>query len=173
MRTWNWGNGLVPSGERTLLTESKLTKIHETIGPRYVWQIWVNIGSGNDLLPDKTKPLLNQCWLINGSGFVAPTHNQFYRKCSSRYYFIKWVWRTHLWITSTSSRGQWVNLCDLKWQHRSGSTLAQAMACCLMAPSHYLNQCWLIVSEALRHSPEGNFTEDAQAIYPWYQFENY
>ena len=28
------------------------------------------------------------------------------------------------------------------WQ--SGSTLAQVMACCLTAPSHYLNQCWLI-----------------------------
>ena len=31
------------------------------------------------------------------------------------------------------------------WQQRSASTLAQAMACCLMAPSHYLNQCWLII----------------------------
>ena len=25
------------------------------------------------------------------------------------------------------------------WQHRSGSTLAQAMACCLTAPNHHLN----------------------------------
>ena len=31
-----------------------------------------------------------------------------------------------------------------KWY---GSTLAQVMACCLMAPSHYLNQCWLTISE--------------------------
>ena len=31
--------------------------------------------------------------------------------------------------------------------NRSGSTLAQVMACCLMAPSHYLNHCWLIISE--------------------------
>ena len=29
---------------------------------------------------------------------------------------------------------------------RSGSTLAQVMACCLKAPSHYLNQCWLIIN---------------------------
>ena len=36
---------------------------------------------------------------------------------------------------------------DAIWCHRSGSTLAQVMACCLMAPSHYLNQCWLIISE--------------------------
>ena len=33
------------------------------------------------------------------------------------------------------------------WRHRSGSTLAQVMACCLTAPSHYLNQCWLIISK--------------------------
>ena len=29
---------------------------------------------------------------------------------------------------------------------RSGSSLAQDMACCLMAPSHYLSQCWLIIN---------------------------
>ena len=28
---------------------------------------------------------------------------------------------------------------DVIWQHRSGSTSAQPVACCLMAPSHYLN----------------------------------
>ena len=27
------------------------------------------------------------------------------------------------------------------WRHRSGSTSAQVMACCLMAASHYLKQC--------------------------------
>ena len=36
---------------------------------------------------------------------------------------------------------------DAIWRHRSGSTLAQVMACCLTAPSHYLNQCWLTISE--------------------------
>ena len=36
---------------------------------------------------------------------------------------------------------------DAIWQHRSGSTLAQVMACCLTAPSHYLNQCWLTISK--------------------------
>ena len=33
---------------------------------------------------------------------------------------------------------------DAIWQLRSGSTLAQSMVCCLTAPSHYLNRCWLI-----------------------------
>ena len=35
---------------------------------------------------------------------------------------------------------------DAILQHRSGSTLTQVMACCLTAPSHYLNQCWLVIS---------------------------
>ena len=36
---------------------------------------------------------------------------------------------------------------DALWRHRPGSTLAQLMACCLRAPCHYLNQCWLIISK--------------------------
>ena len=36
---------------------------------------------------------------------------------------------------------------DTIWQHRFGSALAQVMICGLTAPSHYLNQCWLIISE--------------------------
>ena len=57
----------------------------------------------------------------------------------------------------------WINsLCpgDTIWRHRSESTLVQVMACCLTAPSHYLNQCWLIISEVQWQSPEGNFTRD-------------
>ena len=38
------------------------------------------------------------------------------------------------------------------------------MACCLMAASHYLSQCWLIISDVLWHSSEGNFTRDTSAI---------
>ena len=47
---------------------------------------------------------------------------------------------------------------------RSGSTLAQVMACCLTAPSHYLNQCWLILSKVQWHSSGGNFIRDTPAI---------
>ena len=32
---------------------------------------------------------------------------------------------------------------------KTGSPLVQVMACSLMAPSHYLNQCWLIINELL------------------------
>ena len=34
---------------------------------------------------------------------------------------------------------------DAIWRHGSRSTLDQAMAWCLSAPSHYLNQCSLII----------------------------
>ena len=43
---------------------------------------------------------------------------------------------------------------DVIWRCRSWSTLVQAMACCLTATSHYLNQCWLIISKVLWHSSE-------------------
>ena len=34
----------------------------------------------------------------------------------------------------------------------------------LMAPSHYLNQCWLLINEVLRHSTESNFTAHPQCM---------
>ena len=45
-----------------------------------------------------------------------------------------------------------------------GSTSAQAMVCCLTAPSYYVNQCWLL-SKVQWHSSEG----EASAIkhYNW------
>ena len=46
------------------------------------------------------------------------------------------------------------------WWHKSRSTLTQAMACCLTAPSHYLNQCWLFMSEVQWHSSQGTFIID-------------
>ena len=34
------------------------------------------------------------------------------------------------------------------------STLNQVMTCCLRAPSHYLNQCWVFTKEVLWHPPK-------------------
>ena len=64
---------------------------------------------------------------------------------------------------------------DAIWRQGCGSTLAQVMACCLTAPSHYLNQCWLIICEVLWQLSEGNFTGNAQDIYiyPSHVFPNY
>ena len=42
-----------------------------------------------------------------------------------------------------------LRLSDSIWWHKSRSTLDQVMACCLAAPSHYLNHCWLTISSAV------------------------
>ena len=52
---------------------------------------------------------------------------------------------------------------DAIWWQRSGSTMAQVMACCLTAPSHHLNQCWLVIMKVKWHSSEGNFIRDTSA----------
>ena len=61
------------------------------------------------------------------------------------------------WPRSMTHHGvmwpQWINSLwpsDYNWCHISWSTLAQ------MAPSHYLNQSWLIISEVQWQSHEGN-----------------
>ena len=60
---------------------------------------------------------------------------------------------------------------DAIWRQWSWTTLAQVMACCLTAPSHYLNQCWLIIRGVLWHSSENSFTGIAQGIDSGYEFE--
>ena len=55
------------------------------------------------------------------------------------------------------------SLCS-KDKDRSGSTLAQVMACCFTAPSHYLNQFRFIISKVQCHSSQGNFTRDSSAL---------
>ena len=59
------------------------------------------------------------------------------------------------------------------WWHETWSRLFQVMAWCLMAPSHYLSQFWIIISEVQWHSSEGNFARDTSAINHWNYLENY
>ena len=63
-------------------------------------------------------------------------------------------------MTIIFTRDWWV------WWNRSGSTLAQVMACYLMAPGHYLNWCWLLIDEDLWRSPESS--SDCPSYYPVY-----
>ena len=58
--------------------------------------------------------------------------------------------------------------CSITW-----STLVQVMVYCLTASNHYMNQCWLIVRDVLRHWFEDNFGGNAQVIHRWYECENY
>ena len=45
--------------------------------------------------------------------------------------------------------------------------LRTVMACCRTAPSHYLNQCWLIISKIQLHSSDGNFTRYHHISHQW------
>ena len=73
-------------------------------------------------------------------------------------------WWNFMKIWYTSGVNSWRPR-DAIWWCSSGSTLAQVMVCCLTAPSHYLNQCWLIISEVLWHSPQNKFIGIAQDIF--------
>ena len=53
---------------------------------------------------------------------------------------------------------------DAIWRQGSRSTLVQEMPFCLTAPSHYLNQCWLVITKVQWCSSEGNFAWDITAI---------
>ena len=81
-----------------------------------------------------------------------------------------WASNRSLWATADSPRLLWLALVALLglrwdrppvavytsinswwpsaaiWWHRSEWPLAQVMACYLMAPSHYLEQCWSIIN---------------------------
>ena len=43
------------------------------------------------------------------------------------------------------------------------ATFAQVMACCLTAPSHSLDQCWVLIWEILRRTLQNDFTANVQA----------
>ena len=71
---------------------------------------------------------------------------------------------THICVTLP----QWVNSLgpsDALRRWRSWSTLVQVMACCLTAPSHYLNQCWLImISKVLWNSSQDIIIRRCQSV---------
>ena len=50
------------------------------------------------------------------------------------------------WNTATINLGKKLPPNDIIWWQRYWSTMAQIMAWCLTAPSHYLNQCWLKIN---------------------------
>ena len=72
-----------------------------------------------------------------------------------------WCFSTRASAVTGLSKHPWVSSClwvnslgpsDAIWHWKSWSTLVQVMACCLTAPSHYLNQCWLIINKVWWHS---------------------
>ena len=62
---------------------------------------------------------------------------------------------------------------DPTWWQRSGSPLAQAMACCLTAPSHHMNQCWHLIGDILWHSLVSNLTASGLTTILYNEFGSY
>ena len=81
---------------------------------------------------------LNHGWLNMND---VPYHllSKWFHRKYSRQHLLRCVLKLHIFKSLRPS--------DAIWWHRSGSTLTQVMAWCLTAPSHYLNQCWLIISK--------------------------
>ena len=50
-------------------------------------------------------------------------------------------------------------------------SIASGKACCLTAPSRYLNQCWLGVKCVLWHTHESNVTRSALGPNPWWRHQ--
>ena len=81
-----------------------------------------------------------------------------------------WVWKKYIhiinkmknkWFFSIKIRANWwihsLRPSDTIQHHGIWSTLAQVMACCLTAPSHNLNQCWLICPLGLERTFQCHF----------------
>ena len=102
------------------------------------------------------------CWyyLPGALSFCQVTGTQQIGTC--RFYVFEWVAVT--WFNSLRPS-------DAIWRQWSWTTLAQVMACCLTAPSHYLNQCWLIIRGVLWHTSESSFAGIAQGIDSGHEFE--
>ena len=80
---------------------------------------------------------------------------------------LKWPDMVHMKSTPINS----LRPSDAIWRQWFWTTLAQVMACCLTAPNHYLNQCWLIIRGVLWHTSESSFAGIAQGIDSGYEFE--
>ena len=109
------------------------------------------------------------CWQPSNMDMIVSLSGKL---CLDFFFFFFQIWD----MDQVGDWRNWFNSLgpsDAIWWCRSVSKLSQVMACCLTAPSHYLNQCWLIISKLHWHSYEGNLTLDALAISHKYHLENH
>ena len=152
--------------------------INRSCGSRFIAFIGFRHLSISHIIPDNL-------YSISANEFPPiPSANSIYNRDIFSVWFHWFTTTEHYqplccWIYSSKSKyilfsfinSLWPS--DTKLRQRSVSTLAQVMACCLTAPIHYLNQCWLIISEVQWHSYPGSFTRDPSTINHWNLFENY
>ena len=72
-------------------------------------EIWVNIGSGNGLLFDGTKPLPEPMLTDHQWSPVTLILGQFHKRCLN-HQSLKSVWKLHVYNSIQISQGQWVNM---------------------------------------------------------------
>ena len=101
---------------------------------------------------------------ISNKNFIEVSPWILWKTFNAGHFFFQFTWGQFHWNWSShqSFNSFWPS--DTIWRQRSESTVAKVMTCCLTAPSHYLNQCWLIISEVQWHSYQGSFTRDASII---------
>ena len=116
-------------------------------------------------------------WMIEGQ-----CHIYYFHQNTNPIHCCECSWIPHPWIAANLLKNcndhvltwffnfLWPS--DTIWQHKYESILAQVMAC-MTAPSHYLNQCSLLISETLWLSPETRFLSSAQATVLFNEFEKY
>ena len=121
---WHW-SGDKPLSEPMMV--SLLTNICVT-RPQWV----------KNLIRETVPPL----WWV--PAFIAANNDHIHQSIK----FIAFLFTSRDW--QLPPWGVFITHCGLVMRYKSGSTLAQVMACCLMATNHYLNQCWFIIKGVLR-----------------------
>ena len=79
----------------------------------------------------------------------------------------------HVWPFSDLIMFNSLRPSDVIWQYNSESVLAQIRFCCLVAPSHQLNQYWLLIIEVMAFIWEQFHIKNTQAAILYNEFENY
>ena len=110
-------------------------------------EIWVNIGSGNGLLPDGTKPLPEPMLTDHQWSPVTIILGQFDRRCLN-HQPLKLISKSHIWNSIQISQGQWVNCLNvcLDFHPLSCSNLFA----CKIQKSIYMHILWFI-SDLMLH----------------------
>ena len=106
---------------------------------------WISL----DLSDDKSTLVQEMAWCCQATSHYL---SQCWPRSLLPYGVIKPQWVNSLWPSGAI------------WWHRSGSILAQEMACFLTAPSHDLIQCYVIISKVPWPSSEGNFISNTWGI---------
>ena len=97
-----------------------------------------------------------ETWVFNNRGcqfvqnlteITRPTSFFTDYTCTLSDIFCTWHSSKTVMLFAKFEKDLWINSIKLIiWWHRSRPTLAHVMVWCLTAPSHYLNQCWFIIS---------------------------